>query len=249
MIEKISIQGKGKLSAYLQKPCTDYRGPIAVLMHGFMANKKLEPLKSIANELENRGIASLRFDFDGHGESEGRFRDMTVLTELEDARRVIDYVRRAGAYDSIALVGHSQGGVVAGMIAGELGDEIKALVQLAPAAVLKDDALQGVLMGKQYDPSNPPETLTVFFHRVGKGYFLAAQSLPIYEQSSLYKGPVLLIHGTKDRIVPHSYSEKYNQVYSNSILQLYEGENHFLSKCRKAIVRQTVDFLAENLTK
>lgn len=249
MIEKISIQGKGRLSAYLQKPCTDYRGPIAVLMHGFMANKKLEPLKSIANELESRGIASLRFDFDGHGESEGRFRDMTVLTELEDARRVIDYVRRAGAYDSIALVGHSQGGVVAGMIAGELGDEIKALVQLAPAAVLKDDALQGVLMGKHYDPSNPPETLTVFFHRVGKGYFLAAQSLPIYEQSSLYKGPVLLIHGTKDRIVPHSYSEKYNQVYSNSILQLYEGENHFLSKCRKAIVRQTVDFLAENLTK
>ena len=249
MIEKISIQGKGRLSAYLQKPSADYRGPIAVLMHGFMANKKLEPLKSIANELESRGIASLRFDFDGHGESEGRFRDMTVLTELDDARHGIDYVRQAGAHDSIALVGHSQGGVVAGMIAGELGDEIKALVQLAPAAVLKDDALQGVLMGKHYDPSNPPETLTVVFHRVGKGYFLAAQSLPIYEQSSLYKGPVLLIHGTKDRIVPHSYSEKYNQVYSNSILQLYEGENHFLSKCRKAIVRQTVDFLAENLTK
>ena len=249
MIEKISIQGKGRLSAYLQKPSADYRGPIAVLMHGFMANKKLEPLKSIANELESRGIASLRFDFDGHGESEGRFRDMTVLTELDDARHVIDYVRQAGAYDSIALVGHSQGGVVAGMIAGELGDEIKALVQLAPAAVLKDDALQGVLMGKHYDPSNPPETLTVFFHRVGKGYFLAAQSLPIYEQSSLYKGPVLLIHGTKDRIVPHSYSEKYNQVYSNSILQLYEGENHFLSKCRKAIVRQTVDFLAAKFTK
>ena len=249
MIEKISIQGKGRLSAYLQKPRADYRGPIAVLMHGFMANKKLEPLKSIANDLESRGIASLRFDFDGHGESEGRFRDMTVLTELDDARHVIDYVRRAGAYDSIALVGHSQGGVVAGMIAGELGEEVKALVQLAPAAVLKDDALQGVLMGKHYDPSNPPETLTVFFHRVGKGYFLAAQSLPIYEQSSLYQGPVLLIHGTKDKIVPHSYSEKYDHVYSNSQLQLYEGENHFLSKCRKAIVRQTVDFLAENLTK
>ena len=249
MIEKISIQGKGRLSAYLQKPYADYRGPIAVLMHGFMANKKLEPLKSIANELESRGIASLRFDFDGHGESEGRFRDMTVLTELDDARRVIDFVRQAGVYDSIALVGHSQGGVVAGMIAGELGDEIKAVVQLAPAAVLKDDALQGVLMGRHYDPSNPPETLTVFFHRVGKGYFLAAQSLPIYEQSSLYQGPVLLIHGTKDKIVPHSYSEKYDQVYSNSQLQLYEGENHFLSKCREAIVRQTVDFLAENLTK
>ena len=41
MLEKISIQGKGKLSAYIQKPQADYRGPIAVLMHGFMANKSL----------------------------------------------------------------------------------------------------------------------------------------------------------------------------------------------------------------
>ena len=131
----------------------------------------------------------------------------------------------------------------------ELGDEIKALVQLAPASVLKDDALQGVLMGKHYDPANPPETLNVFFHRVGKGYFLVAQSLPIYEQSSRYLGPVLMIHGTKDKIVPHSYSEKYDQVYANSELQLYEGENHLLSKCRKAIVKQTVDFILKNLAK
>ena len=170
MLEKITIQGKGVLSALIQKPCADYRGPVVILMHGFMANKKLEPLKSIAKELEKKGIASLRFDFDGHGESQGRFRDMTVLTELDDARVVIDYVRQANSFDSIALVGHSQGGVVAGMIAGELGDEIKALVQLAPAAVLKDDALQGVLMGRHYDPLNPPESLTVFFHRVGKRY-------------------------------------------------------------------------------
>lgn len=249
MLEKIKIQGNGILYALLQKPRANYQGPVVVLMHGFMANKKLEPLKSIARELEVRGIASLRFDFDGHGESEGRFRDMTVLTELDDARVVIEYIRQAGCYNSIALVGHSQGGVVAGMLAGELGDEIKALVQLAPAAVLKDDALQGVLMGKHYDPANPPETLNVFFHRVGKGYFLVAQSLPIYEQSSRYLGPVLLIHGTKDKIVPHSYSEKYDQVYANSELQLYEGENHLLSKCRKAIVKQTVDFILKNLAK
>ena len=67
MIEKITIQGKGALSALLQKPSVDYRVPLVILMHGFMANKMLEPLKSIAKELEQRGVASLRFDFDGHG--------------------------------------------------------------------------------------------------------------------------------------------------------------------------------------
>ena len=247
MTEKIQIQGTGRLSALVQKPVEDYRGPMVILMHGFMANKKMQPLKSIAQELERRGIASLRFDFDGHGESEGRFRDMTVLTELDDARAVINYVRTLDTIDEIALVGHSQGGVVAGMIAGEMGDVIKAVVQLAPAAVLKDDALNGVLMGKRYDPSNPPETLSVFFHRVGKGYFQVAQTLPIYEQSSRYQGPVLLIHGNRDKIVPPSYSEKYHQMYTQSVFHLYEGENHVLSKCRKAIVGETVDFLCGHL--
>ena len=250
MIDKFKIQGpNGALSVLIQRPSAIYKGPIVIIMHGFMANKKLEPLKSIANELEHRGIASLRFDFDGHGESDGRFRDMTVLTELDDARAIMDYVRKEGSFEDIALTGHSQGGVVAGMIGGELGGQIKAIVQLAPAAVLKDDALQGVLMGRHYDPANPPESLFVFFHRVGKGYFKVAQTLPIYEQSSRYEGPVLLIHGTKDKIVPYSYSEKYDQLYSRSELKLYEGENHMLSKYRKDIVKETVDFLCKHLTK
>ena len=48
-----------------------------ILMHGFMANMTLEPLKSLTKELERRGIASLRFDFDGHGRSYGKFSEMT----------------------------------------------------------------------------------------------------------------------------------------------------------------------------
>ena len=248
MLEERNILGpNGLLSAILQRPSDSYKGPIAILMHGFMANKKLEPLKSIADELEKRGIASLRFDFDGHGKSAGRFRDMTVLTELADARGVIDYIHTLVDFDGIALLGHSQGGVVAGMLAGELGDEIKALVQLAPAAVLKDDALKGQLMYRHYDPANPPETLNVFFHRVGREYFKVAQTLPIYEVSSQYKGPVFLVHGKKDKVVPYSYSEEYHRVYSNSELRLLEKENHFLSKCRKEIVGGAVDFLVRNL--
>ena len=238
---------KGNLSAILQRPSSDYRGPVVVLMHGFMANKKLEPLKSIARELDKRGIASLRFDFDGHGKSQGRFQDMTVLTELEDARDVIHYLHSLDWVEGIALLGHSQGGVVAGMLAGELKDGIRALVLLAPAAVLTDDALNGRLMWRHYDPANPPETLQVFFHRVGRDYFKVAQTLPIYERSSLYEGPVLLVHGKKDRIVPYSYSEKYDRVYSDSELHLFEKENHLLSKCRKEIVALVVDFLGGHL--
>lgn len=245
--EKITISTpRGPISAIVTKPANFEKGRLVILMHGFMSNKNLEPLKSIADELAKRGIASLRFDFDGHGRSYGKFSDMTVLTELQDARDVYEYAASLPYVSQIALLGHSQGGVVAGMLAGELGkDKVKALVQLAPAAVLRDDALNGVLMGKHYDPANPPEKLTVFFHRVGREYFTVAQTLPIYEKSALYDGPVCLVHGKKDTIVPYSYSERYHNVYANSRLHLLEGENHIMSKRRKEVIQISASFLSE----
>ena len=251
MKTKVNLSGpKGRISALLQRPQLPdgQKCPLVILMHGFMANKALQPLKGIAKALEAEGIASLRFDFDGHGRSDGKFCEMTVLTEIEDAKVVFAYAKTLDFVSRIAFLGHSQGGVVAGMLAGELGaGEVTALVQLAPAAVLKDDALNGVLMGKTYDPSNPPEKLRVLFHSVGKCYFQVAQKLPIYETSSRYEGPVCLIHGTEDSIVPHRYSEQYDAVYKNSVLHILEGENHFLSKRRPEVISLSVEFLKDKL--
>ena len=251
MERNLEIVGScGKISMVLNKPelADGARCPVVILMHGFMANKRLEPLKTIARELEKEGIAALRFDFDGHGKSGGRFCDMTVETELDDAMRVYEYAASLDFAGKIAFVGHSQGGVVAGMTAGRLGAEkVACIVQLAAAAVLKDDALHGVLMGKHYDPANPPESLRVFFHKVGRRYFEVARNLPIYEQSSAYEGPVLLLHGKQDSIVPPSYSERYHEVYKNSSIKFYDGENHILSKRRDEVVSDTVAFLRKEL--
>ena len=252
MKTKVNLTGdKGRISAILQRPklAEGQKCPLVILMHGFMSNKALQPLKGIAKALEVEGIASLRFDFDGHGRSEGRFQDMTVLTEIADAKAVWAYAESLDFVSKIALLGQSQGGVVAGMLAGELGaSEVAALVQLSPAAVLKDDALSGVLMGKHYDPSNPPETLSVLFHKVGRGYFKVARTLPIYETSAKYDGPVCLIHGTDDRIVPYRYSEQYDAVYKDSVLHLLEGENHILSRQRGKVIVLSVEFLKDKLS-
>ena len=252
MKNKLTLQGdKGRIAVILQRPrlAEGTKYPLVILMHGFMANKSMQPLKAIADALETEGIATLRFDFDGHGRSEGKFFEMTVLTELADARLVFAYARSLDFVDRIAFAGHSMGGVVAGMLAAELGArEVRALVQLAPAAVLKDDALAGVLMGKRYDPENPPETLTVFFHKVGKDFFKVARELPVYEVSSRYEGPVCLIHGKDDTVVPYRYSEQYDALYKDSVLHLLDKENHLLSKRRREVVALTVDFLKEKLS-
>ena len=225
--------------------------PMVILMHGFMAKKEMYPIKALAKALAAEGIASIGFDFDAHGESEGAFIDMTLSNEVADARAVWDYARQLPYVQRIAFAGHSQGGVIAGLLSGELEAEGASkpacLVQLAPAAVLKDDALKGQCMNAKYDPANPPEYVNVFFHKLGRKFILEAQQYPIYEKSSRYTGKVCLIHGTKDKIVPLYYSEKYHDLYADSELHVLEKEGHFLGGDKKTVIGLATAFLKANL--
>ena len=108
----------GKLAAVIQRPDGQKQYPMVMLLHGFTSRKDTPLLTTLANKLEAKGIASIRFDFNGHGESEGRFQDMTVLNEIEDAKKVYAYVRLLPDVTNISIAGHSQGGVVTSMTAG-----------------------------------------------------------------------------------------------------------------------------------
>ncbi len=224
--------------------------PMAILMHGFMSSKGIYPVPMLAKTLAQKGIASISFDFNAHGKSEGRFVDMTIANEIADARAVLEYVKGLEYVTDIGFVGHSQGGVIAGMLAGELEDsplKPKCVALLAPAAVLKDDAIAGQCMGSKYDASNPPEYVNVMFHKLGRKFILAAQKLPIYEISCKYTGNVCIIHGRKDKIVPTAYAERYHAGYRNSTLHMLEDEGHFLRKNKEQIAAVVADFMANNL--
>lgn len=224
--------------------------PLAILMHGFMSRKEMYPVPALASALAKAGIASIRFDFDAHGRSEGKFIDMTISSEIADAKAVLEYARKLPFVTDIALVGHSQGGVIAGMLAGELEDQPerpKCVALLAPAAVLKDDAIAGKCMRSKYDASNPPEYVNVFFHKLGRRFILEAQQLPLYETSCKYTGKVCIIQGRKDKIVPVSYAERYHQSYRNSELIVFEDENHFLNGNKARLLDTVVSFLKANL--
>ena len=65
--------------------------------------------------------------------------------------------------------------------------------------------------------------------KLGRKYIETALNLPIYETAMNYTGPVLILHGTHDQMVPYTYGERYHQNYKNSTLQLIPGENHGFS--------------------
>lgn len=216
---------------------------IAILMHGFQGNRgreKGELLYDLSHYLNQVGIPTLRFDFAGCGASDGKNQEMTVLGELLDGMAIVDYARTTLGAKAITLIGHSQGGVVASMIAGYYRDIIKKLVLLAPAATLKDDALQGICQGSTYDPNHIPLAVPVHERIVSGQYFRTAQLLPIYETAQHFAGPALIIHGLADDIVSPEASRKYNVILPNSKLYLIEGERHRLEGPKLPMVMQTV---------
>ncbi len=254
--QNISIEGDhGKLSAVIQTPQGKNSYPMVIICHGFTANKENALLSMLADKLEKQGIASVRFDFNGHGQSEGKFEDMTVLNEISDTKKVYDYVKNLPQTESVSIAGHSQGGVVSSMVAGELGDDkIKTVVLMAPAAVLRDDAIRGQIFNVHYDAINPPKKVDLNDERhkdyaIGFNYIKTAQTLPIYETAKNYTGPVCLIHGKHDIVVPYTYSQRYFDIYKNAELNLIETADHSFTQHLDEATETAAKFLVNRLIK
>lgn len=217
------------LRGTLTKPSTA-KFNLVILMHGFTSNRGItsdQLLYQLANRFADKGMATLRFDFNGHGQSDGEFKNMTVLNEIADGKVILDYARKINGVDQIYLLGHSQGGVVASMLAGYYHDRIDKLVLLAPAATLKDDALKGDTQGYTYDPEHIPDELPIKKGLTLGGFYLrTAQTLPIYEVASKYTGPVQLVHGLDDQVVNNIASKRYDEVYQHDQLTLLPKADH-----------------------
>jgi len=256
--QRLTIDGsKGKLSAIIQKPqvAQGEKVPMVIMMHGFGGNKgglkgRTTLFDVIANKLEAQGIATIRFDFFGHGESEGEFWQHTVPIEIEDALKVYEYVRDLRYVSTVSVLGHSQGGVVASMVAGQLGAEIKCAVLMAPAAVLRDDAIRGSTMGANYDPLNlEGEYIEMFGGRakLGTEYIRTAFTLPIYETAANYKGALCVIHGTGDRTVPYTYGIRYTEQSPNAELYILPAEDHGFMKDMERATDIAVEFVTRKV--
>ena len=226
--------------------------PMVILMHGIFSSKNIVPIPALARSLAKEGIASICFDFGGHWKSEGQMQQMTVGKEIEDALAMWEYAKSLPYVSKIGLLGHSQGGVVASMTAGILasrGESPAALVLVAPGSVIQDACRNGRFFGAEFNTSDPPEYVKCFgIMKLGREYILSTQELDIYGTAQAYTGPVRLIHGSKDNIVPLSCSEKFVEAYTQeSELIVVEGENHMITRRLRKVVAHAVSFFTSQL--
>ena len=224
--------------------------PMVILMHGIFSSGNIVPIPALARKLADAGIASIRFDFGGHWRSEGEMQKMTIANEIEDALAMWEYAKSLPYVSEIGLLGHSQGGVVASMTAGileERGEKPAGLVLIAPGSVIQDACRNGRFFAAEFDPAEPPEFVKCFgMMKLGREYILSTQDLDIYGTAGKYDGPVRLIHGDKDSIVPMSCSERFVETYGDrSELIVVKGGNHMITRKKKEIVALAVAFFEE----
>ncbi len=206
-----------KGTVFLPKGKTDC--PIAVISHGFMANQMFSQIH--AQNLAKMGYAAFCFDFCGGtlvGSSDGDSTDMSVLTEAEDLKAVIEFAKEQSYTDEneLVLLGCSQGGFVSAIVAAEMKEEVDALILLYPALCIPDDARSGEMMFAKFDPQNVPETFWCGPMKLGRRYVTDVIDMDPYEIIHQYTGKVLIIHGNQDKTVDISYALRAVETYSQA---------------------------------
>ncbi len=249
----ISISSpSGKIPAILETPALseEQTCPIVILMHGFASSKNDAICAKVASSLREKGIASIRFDFNGHGNGYGRFQDMTIAKEIKDAKAVYDYAAKLDFVNKIGGLGHSQGALVCALIAPDKKYKFNAMVLMSAAFCIPDDARAGHNAGAEYDPKNVPAAGVPVEHGIlGRDYIVEAQQIDVWKEIKGYDNPVYFVRGTSDPIINEDYVKRVFEIYPKVVYKAYDGDDHGFSHNFAAACNDAADFLVKNLSK
>jgi len=141
---RVPTRGGFELAGTLTRPERAGRVPCVVLITGSGPQERDEaiplvrgyrPFRQIADTLSRRGIAVLRLDDRGFGESGGQSSSATSLDFADDVEDALHWLARRADIDStrLALLGHSEGGLIAPIVA-QRGARLQGMVLMAGPA-------------------------------------------------------------------------------------------------------------------
>ena len=208
----------------------------AVLVHGGGVTREEGGFFTrLAAGLAEAGVASLRFDLRGHGESEGRQEELTLAAILNDIRVALAHVRESTGASRLSLLGASFSGGVCAYYAAKRPDTIDRLVLLNPQLDYKQRTIDSrPYWTDDYLSDDMARLLTE------QGYIQFTPTLrhgrPILNEVFWFEpltmlgditAPTLVVHGTKDTFVPVEASrEAISRFTALHCLVEIEGSQH-----------------------
>ncbi|MDH5529358.1 MAG: alpha/beta hydrolase [Paracoccaceae bacterium] len=219
----------------------DGAGPGVVFLGGFRSDKEGTKALALETWARTQGLAFLRFDYSGHGQSGGDFLDGSIGDWLEDARAAIMGLTTGPQI----LVGSSMGGWIALLLARAMPEKVAGLVTIAAAPDFTEDGMWEEFSDAQKaelmeegrvelpsDYSDEPYVITRRLIEDGRDHLVLREPLNL-------PFPVRFLQGTADADVPVAVATRLiDHVTGPDIrLTLVKGADHRFStpECLKLI--------------
>lgn len=220
--EQVQLVNQGdKMFGIIHRPNTKVKVPGVLFCHGLAGHKigthRMYVL--LAEMLSKAGIASLRIDFRGSGDSEGDFGEMSLEGEINDAVSAADFLKsRQYIYaDRIGIFGRSFGGAVAIISAKRIGD-IKSMALWAPVfnAVQWEEKWE-IATTHKISETDRHEMMRINGQLPSFSFYQELFSMNLdRDLDSLSTVPLLHIHGEKDPVVSIDHAALYEKKRKSS---------------------------------
>lgn len=228
-----------------------------LLVHGVINDKDEDGnFTNLAKQFSELGYNTFRFDFRGHGDSEGNSEDVTIEGELKDLENSIKKYDQLLEIESKFIIIASSFGAVSSILYTSTHEErIEKLVLWNPVldfekTFLKAETPWGKTFfnEKGYSELKKKGYITVpkTDFRFGKKLIEEFGTIKPYQILSTFTIPVLTIHGTEDTSVPYSVSKKYGVPNELSSFITHQSDHCFVG-IENTVIKETVNWVIGNV--
>lgn len=244
MIIKSKIKIDGKYISYIYTH--ENNDQLAILLHGFGSDMHEQGnFDILSKKLLEKNIDSLRFDYLGHGNSEGHTEDLTINIAIKETLTLL----KKYSHKKINLVGVSYGGGLASLLTEYI--QIEKIVLWSPLIDAKNNILKPQnhfckdFLGEEALKQIKEKGYAIFGNtnvKFNMNTFNDAKKYDAKKVLQQFKGKVKIFHGTYDLVVPYKQSVELKS--KNIDVELIERATHcFYDNSNKKVIEKTVEFL------
>ena len=199
--------------------------PFIIMAHGY--NSSSREVEAYAQTLAMNGIGSYVFDFCGgsvNSRSEGKTTEMSVFTEADDIAAIVKAAQSWNFVDAdrLALLGCSQGGLVAAIASSQMPEAFKCVILVYPALMIAEHAVHV----HPKEAINSQDGVDVMGMKLSHVYYDQLVGYKVFEEMKKYTRPVMIVYGDKDPIAAGDYMQRAKETYRSCEVNVIPNGAH-----------------------